>query len=62
MFFFFEFKQKFVEEAKHDGLGWQHTDGVTFGVQVDSIEASCTLMVLLFERQSSAILEDTRIV
>ena len=30
--FFFGFQQEFVKEAKRDGLGWQRTDGVTFGV------------------------------
>ena len=58
LFFIFYFLQKFITEATNDGLGWQRTDGVTFGCQVNSVEAWCIFMILLYERRSGEVLQD----
>jgi hypothetical protein len=45
--FWFFLKHEFVEKTKRDELKWQCIDGVTFGVQVDSIEAWLFMVLLL---------------
>lgn len=46
------------KDGARDGLPWEHTDGVTFKVQVKSMSNWVFYMVRLYERRSSSILED----
>jgi hypothetical protein len=50
-----EFKN-FKNDVYRNGLGWQHTDGATYGVQVNDVKMWATYMVLLYERRSASTL------
>lgn len=57
-FNFIAFLQKIITEATDDGLGWQRTNVVTFGRQVNSVEAWCIFMILLYKQRSGEILQN----